>query len=203
MASTDPEIETLQEVSDSFKPPIQSSVDDTTNAKRENVKEWKEFYDNQVIPLRLEQYIMYATLLNEQQDLYSKNTTLTENQEIQLKMVDRILSDFNNKGYGSMREFQSMDYNINLKNLQITYIKYTTVLTSIIFLMTGLTMMGMFDINITVLVGTILIIIYLFILFLNFKQNQVRRKYDWDKMYWKSPKSGKKNNNSCKFLGIF
>ena len=196
------EIDILVDVADSFKPLVTDN--DPITAKRNNVSEWKEFYDNQVVPLRLEQYIMHATLLNEQQDLYSKNTTLVDNQTVQLSMVDRILSDFNNKGYGSMREFQSIDYNINLKNLHIQYIKYTTLLAAVIFLMTGLTMIGIFDPNLTILIGSILIIVYVFILLLNFKQNQVRRKYSWNNIYWKSPNSDDKSSkNQCKFLGVF
>jgi hypothetical protein len=167
-----------------------------------NVNDWKRFNDNQVVPLRIEQSIMYATLLNEQQDLNAKNINLTTNQTTQLNMVDRILSDFHNKGYGSMREFQSIDYKINLKNLYINIIKYTCLLASIVFLMIGLTMMSLFDQRITTIVASILGLIYFVIIFLHFKQNQVRRKYEWDKIYWKSPKDYKKEK-TCKFLGIF
>lgn len=176
---------------------------DANRTRKTNMDDWKNFYDTQIIPIRLEQYIMHATLLNEQQNLYSRNTTLTENQSTQLGMVDRILSDFNNKGYGSMREFQTIDYKINHKKQHITYILYTTLVSTIIFIMVGLTMMGLFDINITITVGSVLIVIYLLIILLNFKQNQVRRKYNWNKTYWKSPKSKKNKSDTCKFLGVF
>lgn len=194
------EINTLQRMSHGMK----DSDDETTfTLRKQNVDEWKEFNDNQVVPLRIEQYVMYATLLNEQQDLFAKNTTLTENQTIQLDMVSRILSDFHNKGYGSMREFQSLDYNLHYKDLQISTIKYTTLLASIIFMMLGLTMIGTFNYNVTATVSTILVIIYFLILLLQFKQNQVRRKYDWNKIYWKSPVNPQKNADTCKFLGLF
>ena len=196
------EIQVLQEVSQSYKSNSDQSQD-ITDLKKENVRKWKLFNDNQVVPLRIEQNIMYATLLNEQQDLFAKNTTITENQSVQLGMVDRILSDFHNKGYGSMREFQSLDYNLNLKNLQITIVKYTTLLASICFLMIGLTMMGIFDQNVSAMVISVLIILYIVVIFMQYKQNQIRRKYDWNKMYWKSPIKPKKNADSCKFLGLF
>ena len=206
--SNSQEIDALQRMSKQMKD--DSITSDSTNTayqtftlRKKNVDEWKEFNDNQVVPLRIEQYVMYATLLNEQQDLYAKNTTLTKNQEIQTDMVKRILSDFHNKGYGSMREFQSLDYNLHHKDLQISTIKYTTLLASIIFLMLGLTMIGTFNFNVTATVSTILVIIYFLILLLQFKQNQVRRKYDWNKIYWKSPVKPERNADTCKFLGLF
>jgi hypothetical protein len=201
---SDAEINTLQRMSYGMKVDTAGDDENTTfSLRKQNVDEWKEFNDNQVVPLRIEQYVMYATLLNEQQDLYAKNTTLTENQKIQLDMVSRILSDFHNKGYGSMREFQSLDYNLHYKDLQISTIKYTTLLASIIFMMLGLTMIGTFNYNVTATVSTILVIIYFLILLLQFKQNQVRRKYDWNKIYWKSPVKPQKNADTCKFLGLF
>ena len=199
--TTEDEVQTLSDVSASFK--SDGTTTDILDIQKEKVQEWKMFNDNQVVPLRIEQYVMYATLLNEQQDLYAKNTTLTENQVIQVNMVNRILSDFHNKGYGSMREFQSLDYNLHYKELQISIIKYTALLASVIFLMIGMTMMGLFNENVTISVTSILIVLYLLVIFMQYKQNQVRRKYDWNKLYWKSPISGKKTADSCKFMGIF
>jgi hypothetical protein len=194
------EITTLLDFSNQMKGARES---ETADLREQNVREWKEFNDNQVVPLRIEQFIMYATLLNEQQDLLQKNQTITDNQKMQLNMVNRILSDFHNKGYGSMREFQSLDYNIHHKTLQINIIKYTTLLASIIFLMFGLTMIGIFNQNVTATVTSILIIVYLLVIFMQFKQNQLRRKYDWNKIYWKSPVKPEKNADTCKFLGLF
>lgn len=194
------EIKTLLDFSNQMKGTESEATDEL---REQNVKDWKEFNDNQVVPLRIEQFIMYATLLNEQQDLLQKNQTITDNQKMQLNMVNRILSDFHNKGYGSMREFQSLDYNIHYKTLQINIIKYTTLLASIIFLMFGLTMIGIFNQNVTATVTSMLIIVYLLVIFMQFKQNQVRRKYDWNKIYWKSPVKPEKNADTCKFLGLF
>lgn len=198
------EINSLQRMSYGMKQSDSATENDETFELRKNsVDEWKEFNDNQVVALRIEQFIMYATLLNEQQDLYAKNKTLTENQDIQLELVQRILSDFHNKGYGSMREFQSLDYNLHYKDLQISTIKYTVLLASIIFLMIGMTMIGLFNQTVTATASSILLMIYLLILILQFKQNQIRRKYDWNKIYWKSPVKPQKNADTCKFLGLF
>ncbi len=196
------EINSLQRMSYGMKQSV-TGDEETFALRKTSVDEWKEFNDNQVVALRIEQFIMYATLLNEQQDLYAKNKTLTENQDIQLELVQRILSDFHNKGYGSMREFQSLDYNLHYKDLQISTIKYTVLLASIIFLMLGMTMIGLFNQNVTATVSSILLMIYLLILILQFKQNQIRRKYDWNKIYWKSPVKPQKNADTCKFLGLF
>uniref|UniRef100_A0A6C0CUU6 Uncharacterized protein n=1 Tax=viral metagenome TaxID=1070528 RepID=A0A6C0CUU6_9ZZZZ len=198
------EINSLQRMSYGMKQSGSETGEAETFALRKtSVDEWKEFNDNQVVALRIEQFIMYATLLNEQQDLYAKNKTLTENQDIQLELVQRILSDFHNKGYGSMREFQSLDYNLHYKDLQISTIKYTVLLASIIFLMIGMTMIGLFNQTVTATASSILLMIYLLILILQFKQNQIRRKYDWNKIYWKSPVKPQKNADTCKFLGLF
>ena len=203
-SGTNNPVQVLKDVSDGYKnPPTVQSEINVFDVKKQNVNEWKTFNDNQVVPLRIEQYIMYATLLNEQQDLNAKNVTLTDNQKVQLGMVDRILSDFHNKGYGSMREFQSLDYNLHHKDLQISTIKYTTLLASVIFLMIGLTMMGIFDETVTATVTSIMIIVYFLVVFMQYKQNQVRRKYDWNKIYWKSPVTPKKTADTCKFLGLF
>lgn len=192
-------VEALIQVSNLYK--TTSTGSESAPVHKKNVADWKDFYDSQVIPLRLEQRIMHATLLNEQQDLYSKNTTLTDNQHVQLGMVDRILSDFNNKGYGSMRKFQLMDYKINLKNLHITFIKYITLLSAIIFVMLGLTMMGLLDANLTVMMSTIIFIIFIIIVILNLKQNQTRRRYNWNNIHWKSPKSyPNSKSKTCKLF---
>lgn len=199
--SSEAERNTLQRMSNGIKE--SGVVSEEFKLLKKNVDDWKEFNDNQVVPLRIEQYIMYATLLNEQQDLFAKNTTLTGNQKIQLELVERILSDFHNKGYGSMREFQSLDYNLHYKNLQISTVKYTTLLASIIFMMIGLSMIGVFNQQVTATVASILLLFYFIVLLLQFKQNQIRRKYDWNKMYWNTPVKTKKYAETCKFLGLF
>lgn len=194
----DNEIAVIKAVSDAMKNNVVLSGENNINAlKVKNVNEWKLFNDNQVVPLRIEQYIMYAALLNEQQDLYAKNTTLTENQTTQVNMIDRILSDFHNKGYGSMREFQAYDYKVNLKKMQIKYVLRSTVVMAVLLILVGLTKMGVLDSLATIILGGFIILAYIVLIFLEFKQNQIRRKYDWDKMYWKSPSEGRIKSNEC------
>ena len=154
---------------------------------------FRKFMDNDLIPARIESAMNLGLLMSEQTDLRNKNKTLTEYQHAQLKVIDRIISDFHNKGYTSLRSFQSLDYKVNEKKFQLRFIKYTFMLVSFLFILVGLAMMYEGYKTVAVMLGSTLIIIYFIILYLNIRQNMLRYKYDWEKIYWKPPTYSKKN----------
>ena len=156
---------------------------------------YRKFMDNDLIPSRIEASMNLSMLLAEQTDLRNKNKTLTEYQQSQLKVIDRIISDFHNKGYTSLRSFQSLDYKVNEKQFQARFLKYTFMLVSFIFILVGLSMMNEGYKSIALLLGSSTIIIYFIILYLNIRQNMMRYKYDWEKLYWKQPNSSA--NKTC------
>lgn len=160
--------------------------------REKNYANWKSFNDSQVAPLRIEQYIVYSALLNEQQDLYAKNTTLTDNQKVQLEMIERIVSDFHNKGYGSMRDYQTVDYKVKELRLYIQFVKYALTVACILILIMGLSMMGVFNPAMAGVVSAIISIVFISYVALAYSQIRNRRKYEWDKMYWKAPKGTRK-----------
>lgn len=178
---------------------IKEDIAGTTNSPKPNLvysfDRFRKFMDNDLIPARIEAAMNLGLLMAEQTDLRNKNKTLTEYQSAQLKVIDRIISDFHNKGYTSLRSFQSLDYKVNEKKFQLRFIKYTFMLVSFLFILVGLAMMNEGYKTIAVMIGSTLIIIYFIILYLNIRQNMLRYKYDWEKIYWKPPTH--LNKNTC------
>lgn len=162
---------------------------------------YRKYMDNDLIPSRIEAAMNVGMLLSEQTDLRNKNKTLTDYQNSQLKVVDRIISDFHNKGYTSLRSFQSLDYKVNEKQFQARFLKYTFMLVSFIFILIGVSMMNEGYRKIATILGSFMIIVYFILLYLNVRQNMMRYKYDWEKIYWRQPNSSanktcdKKTNN--------
>ena len=150
---------------------------------------WKKFYDVEFVPLRLEQSILQAFLSNEQFDLTKKNEVLVDHQKAQLRVIDRIVNDFYNKGFSSMRNYQSIDYKINNISSNISLLKYATILVSVICMLIGVTATGRMSSSIGTTIGVISTLIYITIVLLVYRQKLHRNKYDWHKMYWSSPSS--------------
>jgi len=151
--------------------------------KEYDFNRYRLYMDNQLIPTRLEQTMVIGNLLAEQQDLLYKNKTLSDYQKKQLEVIDRIINDFYNKTYSSIRTFQSLDYKVNEKQFQVRFLKYSFLLVSFIFLMVGLLMAKLVNKSIVTAVCTIAMVLYLTLLFLNVRQNMNRYKYDWEKLY--------------------
>ena len=166
---------------------------------------YRRHMDNSKIPTRIETaYQVSLLLLAEQEDLRNKNETLTEYQQSQLDVIDRIISEFHNKGYSSMRTFQAFDYKLHEKEFQERFLKYSFLLVSFIFILVGLVMMYDDYKNIAMIFGILLISIYFILLYLNVRQNMMRYKYNWEKIYWKPPNFSKsKVCNKSSNAGIY
>lgn len=149
---------------------------------------WRQFMDNQLIPTRIEQITLVANLAAEQADLKNKNETLVKTQSDQLDVIDRVVNDFYNRGYSSLRSFQSTDYKLNEKEFQIRFLKYSLMLISFSSVLLGLSIMRYIPFNMVASIITILMLIFMVALYLNIRHNRLRFKYEWDKLYYKGPK---------------
>jgi hypothetical protein len=152
-----------------------------------------EFIGNEIIPLRIQQSVINSNLTSDQADLATKNSSIVKLQKEQMSVIDRVITDFYNKGFTSLRNFQSIDYKLQNKEFQLKYIKYAFISIAFNSIIIGISLLGYFDITIALVIAFVTGFIYLMMLLLEIRQNRSRMKYEWDKMYFKGPKK----NASC------
>ena len=113
------------------------------------------------------------------------------------EVVRSILNDFNNLNYINMRKYQMADYSMNLTKQTINYsVKYGFLLVSVISILAGLRLrtdiLGSRNSATAIVVSkplfflsTILgVMLYLLVILSQHRQNLLRRKYNWNKMYF-------------------
>lgn len=110
------------------------------------------------------------------------------------EIVKGILHDYNNMNYVNMRKYQITDYKLKETRNNLHFLKYGFLIISIIGLLAGLNLRGydqslgnnVFTIPKDMLIGgTVIIgISYFTVFLLHRKQNMIRKKYNWDKLYW-------------------
>jgi hypothetical protein len=109
------------------------------------------------------------------------------------EIVQSILHDYNNMNYVNMRKYQLTDYKLQESRNKMHFIKYGFLILSIIGILGGLTLRGKdtsvknaFAITQDMFIGgsVILIVSYFTVYLLHQKQNMIRKKYNWDKLYW-------------------
>lgn len=111
------------------------------------------------------------------------------------EIIDSILNDFNNINYVNMRRYQITDYKINESRNRMHFVKYGFFVVSMIGLLAGLYLRSKdssmnasntFTITRDMFYGgsILLIISYMLIYFLHQRQNMIRKKYNWNKLYW-------------------
>lgn len=160
------------------------------------VQTWKQFYDKEYVPLRLEQSILHAFLSNEQFDLTKKNEVLVEHQKAQLRVIDRIVNDFYNKSFSSMRNYQSIDYKINNVRSNIQLIKYAAILVAAMSMLLGMKATGTMNAEMLTMVSTVLVLLYALIVIMTYRQKLYRNKYNWNRMYWSAPSTEDKTTSA-------
>jgi hypothetical protein len=173
-----------------------SSSFNTTD--HEAFRRWRKFYDATMIPLRLEQCVMYANLVNEQNDLNNKNNVLVKTQKEQLDVIDRVIQDYTNKGFTSYKSFQSTDYKMNQKAFQLTYIRIAIMLLSFYSILVGLAILEQISIDTVIYIGTFTSILYIIIMYINMRYNNRRFFYEWDKIYHESAATHDKKKKEAK-----
>jgi hypothetical protein len=122
-------------------------------------------------------------------DKQLRNDINTNKEEV----IHSILNDFNNINYVNMRRYQITDYKINESRSRVHFVKYAFLVVSLIGILAGLYLRsGDTSIIATVYVNkavftyisAFLVFSYILIIMLNIKQNKIRRKYNWNKLYW-------------------
>jgi hypothetical protein len=122
-------------------------------------------------------------------DKQLRNDINTNKEEV----IHSILNDFNNINYVNMRRYQITDYKINESRSRFHFVKYAFLVVSLIGILAGLYLRsGDTSIIATVYVNkavftyisAFLVFSYILIIMLNIKQNKIRRKYNWNKLYW-------------------
>lgn len=125
------------------------------------------------------------------------------------EIIQSILNDYDNINYENMRRYQLTDYKINESRNKFHFMKYAYIMISIIGILAGLyirqtTIMSAenaantFGITRdTFIGGSILLIMSYFVMYLlHNKQNKIRKKYNWNKLYWniKAVQQNRTNN---------
>jgi hypothetical protein len=173
--------------------------DNSESSYAEAFDRYRSYFDNTVMPFRVHGAVMVGNLSTEQSELANKNQTLVNVQRDQLRVIDRVVSDFYNKGFSSFRSFQRKDFKINHKEFQIRHLKYSFMIFAMSMILLGLSLMGKMNITVASSIIAMLVISYSIFFYLKVQQNRMRRKYEWDKMYYKGPKAKDQCNNSDEY----
>lgn len=109
------------------------------------------------------------------------------------EVIDIILHDFNNVNYVNMRRYQITDYKINETRSNMHFVKYAFLLVSTIGLLAGFQLRTELNLESNYLpvskglligMSVMMVLLYVSILLLHKKQNMMRKKYNWNKLYW-------------------
>jgi hypothetical protein len=124
-------------------------------------------------------------------DIHEVHAKLTgKESEKQLETIQALTTDYYRANYLNMRNFQLTDYKINSIKNNTNFIKWGFFVVSVIGIFSGLHVRGdksSFPISgsFLICISSTLICLYLIIFLLHKKQSMIRKRYDWDKMYWR------------------
>ena len=124
-------------------------------------------------------------------DIHEVHAKLTgKESEKQLETIQALTTDYYRANYLNMRNFQLTDYKINSIKNNTNFIKWGFFVVSVIGIFSGLHVRGdksSFPISgsFLICISFTLICLYLTIFLLHKKQSMIRKRYDWDKMYWR------------------
>lgn len=109
------------------------------------------------------------------------------------EIVKGILHDYNNMNYVNMRKYQITDYRLQESRSRIHFMKYGFLIISIIGILGGLSLRSQdktigqslsIPTDMFIGISVLLVVSYLTVYLLHQKQNMIRKKYNWDKLYW-------------------
>lgn len=168
-----------------------SSIDLYAETLNKSLEKWLQYIGQDIMPRRIEQNVISSNLINEQIDLTSKNDSIDKLQRDQIRVIDRVLTDYYNKGFSSLRHFESSEYKLNKLQFNATAIKYAYFVMFLNMFVYSLTLMGIVPSNISSMVTLFTVLMYIFIFLVKYKSNMSRSKYNWDKFYFGSPEKKK------------
>ena len=150
-------------------------------------------FDLVVVPMRIESGVLVANLAAEQYDLTKKNNAIVSIQSDQLSVIDRVVDDFYNKGYTSLRDFQSKDYNIKKYEFYILHLKYFIYVLSFISVILGLFLYSLIPQPMAIIIINFALFSFFALFYIRYRYNKYRLRYEWDKVYFERPSTvGKK-----------
>ena len=168
-----------------------SSIDLYAETLNKSLDKWLQYIGQDIMPRRIEQNVISSNLINEQVDLTSKNDSIDKLQRDQIRVIDRVLTDYYNKGFSSLRHFESSEYKLNKLQFNSTAIKYAYIFLFVNVFIYSLTLLGLFETYVSSIITVISVILYLFVYLIRYKSNQNRSKYNWNKLYFGSPEKRK------------
>ena len=118
------------------------------------------------------------------------NEKLQENDVKQkTEVVNALLNDYKRVNYINLRNFQLTNYKLNATKYNIHFIKWGFIIAGIIGVFAGMNIRKNSSYPVSdmffVTVALTLIMLFTIIFLLNQKQHMIRKKYNWDKLYWR------------------
>jgi uncharacterized membrane protein len=161
-------------------------------------KHYEPYVDPELVTIDLlkqniSEYILQLPMMLKYNEEILKNKSI--NNSNKAEVIDSILHDFNNMNFVNMRRYQLTDYKINETRSNTHFIKYAFLIVSVIALMGGLHLrtdtlpagaQNYLPVSSKMFTGVsiVLFIGFFTMLLLHQKQNKIRRKYNWNKLYW-------------------
>lgn len=101
-------------------------------------------------------------------------------------LANTLLNDYENLNYVNMRRYEIVRYKLDHSNFNMRFLMYGFVIVSILGLVRGSTvkegpMAGLFK-----MIAFVLVLIYFVSYLMHFKNNQLRKHYNYKQMYWNS-----------------
>ena len=110
-------------------------------------------------------------------------------------LATNVLNDNDNLNYMNMRRYELVAFKLKYSDFNIRYLLYGFVMVSILGLVRGSTvdegpMAGLFK-----FVTIVLVLVYFTSYAMHFKNNQLRKRYNFEQLYWNSNNLSKVQNN--------
>lgn len=122
--------------------------------------------------------------------IHRYNEKLQENDVKQkTEIVNALLNDYKRVNYINLRNFQLTNYKLNATKYNIHFIKWGFIIAGIIGIFAGMNIRQNSSYPVSDMffatVALTLIMLFTIIFLLNQKQHMIRKKYNWDKLYWR------------------
>lgn len=167
-------------------------TDSVTKIDTPTYSTWEDVLDQKsldkvgfVAPLKI--FLETSLRLNDLENLNQTSDKLSDMQKLKLDELKEKLEILHNSQYGSIKTYQSSDFNDNKVSFLKSISLYILLLFSTVFILLSLSVTEVISqikfISISVLLGFI-VIAYIIV---SIRQNMYRRNNDWNKFYFNPP----------------
>lgn len=145
---------------------------------------------NTVLRDSMQSYLTDAKVLADSRNLLSETGDMRA-----ATLATNVLNDNDNLNYLNMRRYELVNFKLRYSDFNIRYLLYGFVMVSILGLVRGSTvddgpMAGLFK-----LVTIVLVLVYFTSYAMHFKNNQLRKRYNFEQLYWNSNNLSKIQDN--------